>query len=196
MKELNHLNKVEKLINTRLIYLIALTLIESLIFFGLYKTYNHSIFLAVSVLLYGFASGLFIKRWFDVRLGGIVTYALLLYYSLGNILVLAHFLFIVAIALIIYYILARKGIIGEFLFYTSAIIIFPLTIVSYSWFTQYFSSISIVSGLHHAGNLIYILLPTIYSYNLTKQDSKSFVKDLILLIVALAFSFVLWRLAI
>jgi len=108
------------------------TFLFSAVFFVLYLILNRlSMLYLISVIFFGIGITILFRKDEDLRLGGILTYPLLLYYTLSNILLPLHFLAVVIIGIPIVIYLVRQGYLGQVLFYTLAIFMFPLTVLSY-----------------------------------------------------------------
>ncbi len=160
------------------------TFICSLIFFLLYFLLNKlSILYLISVIFFGIGITILFRRNEDIRLGGILTYPLLLYYTLSNALLPIHFLLVVAIGIPITIYLVRRGYLGQVLFYTLAIFIFPLTVLSYYVLSSYFRPVLLSSIAFDPGYVIYLLLPHIYLYNLMKLPKEKIMNDITILIL-------------
>lgn len=184
--------QIDKIIDKD-IYIISMIMLgECFIFYLLSVFLKNSLFTILSVISYGLAFSLFLKRYFDIRLGGIITFPLLLYYSLGNLNVLFHFLIMVPTCLIVFMVLSKKGFIGEILFYLSLVFCLPIIVVSYYLIQKFFTPIVLQNSFLNAGILIYSILPFIYAYNLTKQDIDNFVKDYIITLTVLIVSIGIW----
>ena len=169
--------------------------ISSLAFFLLYAIFwRLNLLFLISVIFSGIGILILFRRDEDIRLGGVLTFPLLLYYTLRNILLPLHFLLIVFIGIPITIYLIRKGYIGQVLFYMLAIFIFPLTVLSYYLFTQYFSPVLLSSITYDPGLVIYLLLPHIYLYNLMKIPKDKILNDITLLILLLIGGVSFWLL--
>ena len=137
------------------------------------------IMLLVSVMFFGIGITILFRRNEDLRLGGILTYPLLLCYSLSNILVTLHFFIVVLVSLPVGILLIRRGYIGQILFFMLALFVFPMTVLSYYFFIIAFPPISVLSVVQHPGTVIYLLMPHIYLYNLMKLPRKKIPFDMI-----------------
>ncbi len=162
------------------------TFISSLLFFLLYFLLNKlSILYLISVIFFGIGITILFRRDEDLRLGGILTYPLLLYYTLSNALLPIHFLLVVIIGIPIVTYLVRKGYLGQVLFYALAIVIFPLTVLSYYFMSSYFKPVLLSSIAYDPGYVIYLLLPHIYLYNLMKLPKEKIADDITMLVLLL-----------
>lgn len=168
-------------------------IISSFAFLILFKFFiDLMILLLISVMFFGIAVTILFRRNEDLRLGGILTYPLLLCYSISNLLVFIHFFIIVLIGLPIGIWLTRRGYIGQVLFYMLALFVFPLTVLSYYAFAIYFPPITIINIIQHPGTVIYLLLPHIYLYNLMKLPKKKIGKDIMAMTFLVLAGIVFW----
>lgn len=169
----------------------------SLAFMLLYfLVFQLNILLLISVIFFGTATTIIFRGRRVVRLGGILTYPLLLYYSLGNSMVLIHFLFMTLVGFPIAILLTRKGYIGQVLFYALSLIIFPLTVVSYYIFSIFLPPAPIVLDVYHAGEVIYLILPQIYIYNLMKMNKDEMMTDIVTMLLLIFMGWSLWALVL
>lgn len=166
----------------------------SLGFLILFKVTGMHIMLLTAVLSFGFSTSVLFRRGLDIRFGGMSTFALLTYYSLGNIWLLAHFLAVVFVCLPVGVLFMRKGYLGQMLFYVLSLVVFPVTIVSYYLTVGFIPPYSLLSEnvLYHAGDVIYLVLPQIYLYSILQLEKKKIVEDVSYLILLLAASVALW----
>jgi hypothetical protein len=170
-------------------------LINSAIFLVIfYLSGGVNILSLVSIILFGLAVGLLFQRYMDMRLGGTLTYAIMLYYSLGNLWILPHFFIIsiIGVPLGIYFM--RKGYLGHLLFYLLGGIILPLSILSYYVFRIYVPPFSAVPIVQSAAGIIYLVLPLIFLYNLLRIERRKIPLNIIYMAGLLMAGWALWAL--
>jgi len=158
--------------------------LSSFAFFLIYYFFRSlNILYLISVIFFGIAITVVLRREEDLRLGGILTYPLLLYYTLTNALLPLHFLAVVLIGIPIVVILTRKGYIGQVLFYTLALFIFPVTVLSYYGISSLIRPILLSNITYEPGLVIYLLLPHIYLYNLMKLPKEKIWNDITIMLL-------------
>lgn len=182
-----HLEKLENRIAGSM-YLMALG------FLMFFKATGLHIMLLASVLSFGFATSLIFRRSLDIRFGGMSTFALILYYSLGNMWIFLHFLAVVFICLPIGIFFMRRGYLGQMLFYVLSLVVFPVTILSYYFVIKIIAPFSFMpeNVLYHAGDIIYLIIPQIYVYSILQLEKKKIVEDVAYFTGLLAISTALW----
>jgi len=151
-----------------------------------------NILLLVSILLFGLAVGLLFQRSLDMRLGGTTTYAIMLYYALGNLWILPHF-FVVSLAgvpLGIYFM--RKGYLGHLLFYLLGAIVIPISVISYYIFRLYIPPFTAVPTVQSAAGIIYLVLPMIFLYNLLRLEKSKIPLNILYMAFLLLIGWALW----
>lgn len=169
--------------------------VASLISFLIYAfLWRFNMMYLISIVFFGIGITIIFRKDEDVRLGGILTFPLLLYYSLSNALVPVHFMIMVAIGLPLTILLIRRGYIGQVLFYMSSLFMFPLTVLSYYFLIEQIPPIILASVTFDPGFVIYILLPHIYVYNLIKLPKDKILNDIIILLLLLIGSIGFWLL--
>lgn len=164
------------------------SLISSFIFF---KYYTHRSLLLVAVLFYGLAVSLLFKRDLDVKLGGLSSFALLLYYTLGNLWLPVHFIivWIIGIPLAVY--VSRRGLLGPLLFYGLALILLPVSLLSYEWFGVNYHY-SLIPQTFDAQEVIYVFLPMVYVHTSLSVKKSLILRDTLVFFGLLIVSVVLW----
>ncbi|MBI5679855.1 MAG: hypothetical protein HZC47_03040 [Methanobacterium sp.] len=168
-------------------------LINSIIFLLIFKfSGGINILALVSIILFGLAVGLLFQRYMDMRLGGTLTYAIMLYYSLGNLWILPHFFAISLIGVPIGIFFMRKGYLGHLLFYLLAAIILPLSIISYFILRLYIPPFSVVPIIQSAAGIIYLVLPLIFLYNLLRIEKRKIPLNIIYMAGLLLAGWALW----
>lgn len=168
-------------------------LINSIIFLLIFKfSGGINILALVSIILFGLAVGLLFQRYMDMRLGGTLTYAIMLYYSLGNLWILPHFFAISLIGVPIGIFFMRKGYLGHLLFYLLGAIILPLSIISYFIFRLYIPPFSVVPIIQSAAGIIYLVLPLIFLYNLLRIEKRKIPLNIIYMGGLLLAGWALW----
>ncbi|NYB51557.1 MAG: hypothetical protein HVN35_03190 [Methanobacteriaceae archaeon] len=168
-------------------------LINSLIFLIIFSISGGvNILSLVSIILFGLAVGLLFQRYMDMRLGGTLTYAIMLYYSLGNLWILPHFFVVSAIGVPIGIFFMRRGYLGHILFYLLGAIILPLSILSYYIFRIYVPPLSLVPIVQSAAGIIYLVMPLIFLYNLLRIERKKIPLNIIYMAGLLLAGWALW----
>jgi hypothetical protein len=155
---------------------------------------QQNILLLTSIIFFGTATTILFRGRRVIRLGGILSYPLLLYYSLGNTMVLMHFFVMALIGFPIGIALTKKGYIGQVLFYALSLVVFPLTVVSYYFFSILLPPASIIPQVYHAGEVIYLILPQIYIYNLLKMNKNEMMTDIVTMLLLTFAGWGLWSL--
>lgn len=164
----------------------------SIIFTTLHYTYfEHRAVFLVAVMFYGLAISLLLKRDMDVKLGGISTFALLLYYTLDNLWIMLHFFIIVALGIPVAIALSRRGYLGPMMFYSLALVMLPISALSYVWFGQHYSY-SLVNNTFQAEEVIYIFLPMIYIHASLSVKRSLIVRDALVFYGLMTFSVLVW----
>lgn len=168
--------------------------IGALVFFGVYlAVYRDTIVFLVAILFFGTATTIIFRgESGEVRLGGILTYPLLLYYSFHNVWIIGHFFAISLLSIPIGIFLIRRRYIGQLLFYTLSLFVLPLTILSYYVVSLHIMPIPLIGDLFDAGVVVYTLLPQIYAYNLLKLTKTEMLHDMAAMVALLIAGIVFW----
>lgn len=168
--------------------------IMSLGFLIFFKATNDNIMILTAMLSFGFATSLLFRRNLDIRFGGMSTFALLLYYSVGNLWIFAHFLFVALVCMPVGIFFMRRGYLGQILFYVLSLVVFPVTVISYYLLIHAIPPYSLLpyNVIYHAGDIIYIVLPQIYLYTILQLEKKKIMADILYLAVLLAVSVAFW----
>lgn len=151
-----------------------------------------NILLLSSVILFGIATLILARRILNIKLGGLLTFPLLLYYTLNTPWILLHFFLVTALGMPLGVMLIRRGYIGEMLFYLLSPLVLPITVVSYYLFTTYFPAYHITPMTHNPGDVIYLALPQLYIYNLLGQAESKVPRELISMVLLVAGGVGVW----
>lgn len=170
--------------------MLLLASIGTVILYYLY--FRLQIIFLIAVMFSGLSASLIIKRNADVRLGGLSTFPLLLYYTLSTWWIPLHFLVLVVIGLPIGVLLVRRGYIEHMLFYILSIFIFPLAVLSFLALTEIAPQFRLVSDTYPAEAVIYAFLPQVYIYSTLGMNRKRILADNVFFFVALAVGVAIW----
>lgn len=150
------------------------------------------VYFLLPVIFFGLAVCLIFKRDQDIKLGGISTYALLLYYILDNVWVLGHFIIICFLGVPLVFALVRRGFIGPLALYALTIFMLPVSAISYQFFGQDFYYPLVSSSTFKAQEVIYIFLPLIYIHTSVSIKRRQFIKESLYFLFLLAGGALYW----
>lgn len=150
------------------------------------------VFLLLPIVFFGLAVSLIFKRDQDVKLGGLSSYTLLLYYTLDNVWLLVHFIIISLLGVPLVFALVRRGYIGPLALYALTIFILPVSAISYSLLGSQFNYPLIGGNSFHGQEVIYIFLPLIYIHTSVSIKRKQFAKESLYFMLLIAGGLVFW----
>lgn len=172
---------------------VILHFIAAAFFYYLYvANFRHEVILLNAVIFFGMGVVLVLRRDEDIKIGGVLTLPLLVYYSLSDTFLPIHFFIVVAICTPLGIMLMRRNYYGEMLFYMLALITIPVTTLSYNYLHDFFVTAAFPDLLFLPRASIYILLPHIYIYNLLRLSDKKIVYDLVITVLSLLAGITLW----
>lgn len=170
---------------------IALLALSAIMAVAHYLWLPGKVYFLLPVIFFGLAIGAIFKRDQDIKLGGLSSFALMLYYTLDNAWLVVHFILLVAIGFPIVLILVRRGYIGPLALYALTIFLLPLSAISYGYFGQRFHY-NLIGDTLHAAEVIYIVLPMIYIHAAVTVKRKQFVKESFYFMILLIFGVAFW----
>lgn len=191
-KYYSHVLDVTKLIRQKELKIGVILLVVSAISAAAhYLWLPDRVYLLLPVVFFGLAVASIFKRDQDVKLGGLSSYALMLYYTLDNAWLVLHFIAMNIIGVPIVFWLTRHGYIGPLALYALTILLLPVSAISYGFFSQHFHY-QLIHGTFSAEEVIYIFLPLIYIHTSLTIKRKQYFKESFYYLVLLVFGAALW----